>query len=225
MHTLSTLLLDFDGTIIESTPKHTEAIVRAFFDFLPEARVDADERKAYIGVDYSICISQMLAQRGIDDESLVQKITDRAVEHYQALHNTILCVPGAEAFIRDAHAHGLTLGVVSGSPHLVIEDTMEKLGLHHHFTTFVGREDVSAYKPHPDPYMRAMDILGALPEETIAFEDSPSGVESAWLASIPTVGILTSFDADDLHKTVLTMRDYTKFSLQDLHQVHNERRD
>lgn len=225
MHTLSTLLLDFDGTIIESTPKHTEAIVRAFFDFFPEAKIDADERKAYIGTSYETCITQMLAQRGVDDEALVKKITDRAVEHYAELHNTILCVPGAEQFIRTAHASGLTLGVVSGGLRHLIEKTLKQLDLAHLIEIIVAHEDVTALKPHPEPYMRAMNHLGVVPEETIAFEDSPAGIESAWLAAIPTVGLLTSFDAEDLHKAVLTMHDYTTFSLEHLHQVHNERRD
>lgn len=222
MSTLRALLLDFDGTIVESSPKHTQAILRAFFDLAPDIVVDPDERKAYIGLDYLDSITAMLAQRGIDNHELAIAITERAVEHYRTLHNTVSTVPGVETFMRAAHAAGLELAIVSGSPRRILEETMHTLNMHQLISAFIGRDDVSALKPHPQPYMSALDALGVLPEEALAFEDSPTGVESAWLASIPTIGITTSFDIEDLHKTIFTIRDYRDFSLERAQSLHRD---
>lgn len=219
MSTLSTILLDFDGTIIDSTPRHAASIHRAFADLLPDMHVDLNESRTYVGLDHNETVAAMLAQRGIDDDALTQAIVRRAVEHYATLHNSVPCVAGVEHFIKTAHANGLRIGIVSGSPRKIIVDTLTTLELNPYIQLVVGREDVTAYKPHPAPYIHAMKTLSSTHENTIAFEDSPAGVESAWLASIPTVGILTSFDAEDLHKTVMTIPHFEQFSIAHLYEL------
>lgn len=223
MSQLTTLLFDFDGTLVESTSKHTEAIVRAFLEHLPDSGVDADERKAYIGTSYDLAIKGMLAQRGIDDDELFQKIMDRTLAHYALLHTDVTTVPGALDFLHAVHKEGFRLGVVSGANRKNILHTLDKLQLRDMFEIIVAHEDVDALKPHPEPYIKAMRELGVGAYETIAFEDTPVGIEAAWLAEIPVVGILTTFNDEELHKASRTVRDFTQLSVADLHTLHNNR--
>ncbi|MCW1930019.1 MAG: HAD family phosphatase [Candidatus Kerfeldbacteria bacterium] len=223
MSQLTTLLFDFDGTLVESTSKHTEAIIRAFLEHVPNSEVDPDERKAYIGTDYSVTIRGMLAQRGIDDDELVQKIVERIDVHYDALHSGISTVAGSPEFVRAVHAAGFRLGVVSGAGKKHILQTLDQLKLRDLFEIVVAWEDVDAYKPHPEPYLKAMRELGVQASETLAFEDTPVGVEAAWVAEIPVVGILTTFNDEELHKAARTVRDFTELSITDLHTLHQNR--
>ena len=41
------------------------------------------------------------------------------------------------------------------------------------------REDYEHAKPHPEPYLIAARLLGVLPTDCLAIEDSASGVASA----------------------------------------------
>lgn len=50
----------------------------------------------------------------------------------------------------------------------------------------VTAEDVTHGKPHPEPFLRAAELLGVDPTDMIVFEDSPAGGE-AGLASGATV--------------------------------------
>jgi dTDP-glucose pyrophosphorylase len=43
----------------------------------------------------------------------------------------------------------------------------------------LSNEDVSVSKPHPEIYWKAMSIFNVLPEETLIFEDSPTGLLAA----------------------------------------------
>ena len=43
----------------------------------------------------------------------------------------------------------------------------------------ISGDDVVVPKPSPDCFLRAMDIVGATPEETIIFEDSEIGLAAA----------------------------------------------
>lgn len=36
-------------------------------------------------------------------------------------------------------------------------------------------EECARAKPHPDPYLRAMELIGVAPHESLVIEDSPAG--------------------------------------------------
>lgn len=58
-------------------------------------------------------------------------------------------------------------------------DMLKAIGVINYFSLLVTNEDVKNHKPNPDPYEKAMEILGAKPEETIIIEDSKFGLEAA----------------------------------------------
>ena len=47
------------------------------------------------------------------------------------------------------------------------------------FAGLVCGDEVAHGKPHPEPYLRAAELVGFAPGETIAIEDSPTGTASA----------------------------------------------
>lgn len=55
----------------------------------------------------------------------------------------------------------------------------------------VSSRDVEHGKPHPEPYIRAMQIAGVSPSQSIAVENAPLGVKSAATAGAFTIGVVT----------------------------------
>jgi beta-phosphoglucomutase-like phosphatase (HAD superfamily) len=53
----------------------------------------------------------------------------------------------------------------------------------------VGADEVSEGKPAPDLYLAASERLGVSPGESVAVEDSPSGVAAARAAGLYVIGI------------------------------------
>ncbi|HWQ08829.1 MAG TPA: HAD family hydrolase, partial [Holophaga sp.] len=60
-------------------------------------------------------------------------------------------------------------------------------GISEHFDALVTRDLVQAGKPSPEIYLKAASMLGCAPEECLAFEDSPTGIEAALAAGMPVV--------------------------------------
>jgi len=60
-------------------------------------------------------------------------------------------------------------------------------GLLDHFAAVVTRDDVTNPKPHPEPYLRATQLLGVAPGHAIAVEDSHAGVRAAHAAGLQTI--------------------------------------
>jgi beta-phosphoglucomutase-like phosphatase (HAD superfamily) len=57
------------------------------------------------------------------------------------------------------------------------------------FDVVVAGDDVTNGKPHPEPYLRAAELLGVAPEDCLAFEDSPTGLASAEAAGCHAIGV------------------------------------
>jgi beta-phosphoglucomutase-like phosphatase (HAD superfamily) len=66
-----------------------------------------------------------------------------------------------------------------------------RAGLARSFDIVLGADDVSHPKPAPDLYLRAVELLDAEPQATVAFEDSAPGVASARAAGLHVVAVGT----------------------------------
>jgi beta-phosphoglucomutase-like phosphatase (HAD superfamily) len=67
------------------------------------------------------------------------------------------------------------------------EQHLTRSDLRSRLPVVVTRDDVTRGKPYPDLFLRAAELLGALPEECIAVEDSPNGIRAAHAAGMMPV--------------------------------------
>jgi len=59
------------------------------------------------------------------------------------------------------------------------------------FAAIVTGDEVTNGKPHPEPYLRAAELLGVDPRKCIAVEDSPRGIAAAMASGARTIGIVS----------------------------------
>ena len=74
---------------------------------------------------------------------------------------------------------GVKVWVVSTGHIDNITNIMRYLKLSDGIDGIITGDDVERPKPYPDCFLKAMDIVGATPAETIIFEDSVYGLQSA----------------------------------------------
>jgi len=82
---------------------------------------------------------------------------------------------------------GLAMAVASSSPPEWVDTHLRRLGLRDLFGHLSCFEGTGAAKPSPDLYLGALGMLGAVPEEVIAFEDSHNGLLAAKAACLRCV--------------------------------------
>jgi len=93
-------------------------------------------------------------------------------------------IAGLTALCRWAGEHGLKRAAVTNA-----ELIISILGLSDFFQLIVTGEDCERSKPFPDPYLRALHLLGASPDHTLVFEDSTVGVQAGVAAGMPVIAI------------------------------------
>jgi sugar-phosphatase len=190
---VAALLLDLDGTLVDSEPLHRERY-RLWF-----------ERR---GWPYDDAVAAQFTGRRADDvfrtvdgpwraedpEALLAEII--AVEPLRRLPEP---VAGAAEAVAWARAHGIPLALVTSAGTRWAGRALGVVGGIDAFDATVTREDISTGKPDPACYTLACDRLGVDAGAALACEDAPDGVRSAAGAGVGVVvGVTTSFTSQQL---------------------------
>jgi HAD superfamily hydrolase (TIGR01509 family) len=84
------------------------------------------------------------------------------------------------------------LFLVTSAEFLLANAFLQKEHLNSIFDGLVTGENVEKGKPCPDIYLKALQLAEALPEFSIAIEDSPNGLEAARRAGIHQIALAPS---------------------------------
>ena len=90
--------------------------------------------------------------------------------------------PGIFELMDFLEAQSIPAAITSSSPADRIREHLSSLGLYHRFTAICSGYDVPQSKPAPDIYLHGAASLGLHPENCLALEDAPLGIESAFRA-------------------------------------------
>jgi HAD superfamily hydrolase (TIGR01509 family) len=99
--------------------------------------------------------------------------------------------PGAIALLTRLSDANIPLAVASNSEPEFLQRTLASAGLLEDgpFAVVLSAADVERPKPAPDIYLEACRRLGCEPYESVALEDSPTGVTAAAAAGMFVVGV------------------------------------
>lgn len=90
--------------------------------------------------------------------------------------------PGIRELLAYLTEHSIPCAVTSSSSVPLIRRHLGNLGLLDGFSALCSGRDVPKGKPAPDIYLHGARTLGLNPEECLAVEDSPAGIEAAFRA-------------------------------------------
>lgn len=189
------LLFDIDGTLANTDPVH----LKAFNQVLGPHGHNFDH--ARFSKELQGFSNASIGERFLPDEAPERRaaILGEKEEVFRTLvAGLIEPLPGLLALLDRADSAGIPMVAVTNAPRLNAELLLSGLGIAHRFKAIVIGDELLHGKPHPLPYQEGLRFVGASAAASIAFEDSRSGVQSAAAAGIPTIGMRTTLDHDDL---------------------------
>jgi len=194
---IKTVFFDLDGVIIDSEPIHAKA-----------KKLTLD----IYGISYPYSIFDDFI--GKTDESFFRFVIDKAKVHdfsfelllqkkndlFIKLLPEMKLVDGFLPFFQNLKNRGLQIALVSSTSTYTFGLIDKYFNIAHLFDLLVTEKDTVNHKPHPEPYIKALETLPALIESTIVIEDSPNGILSAKQAGCKVFALTTSFKVEDLAK-------------------------
>ncbi len=192
------VVFDFDGVLFDSMTYHAEAYRRILQREAPEAPTVEDREVFRLEGQRSQEVLHGLSEAR-DLGWSPDRCRDLAEEKqgiFADLATEAAPYPGALDVVREVRARGVPLGLVTGTDPRNIERFLGvDVGL---FDIVVAGPDVERGKPHPDPYLTAMEALDVEPERVLVVENAPLGIESGRKAGAHVVAVTTTLDAEDL---------------------------
>lgn len=101
---------------------------------------------------------------------------------------TLVLYPHVRKTLLSLAKKGLRLAVISDAPRYQAWSRLCYLQLQHYFDHVITFEDTRVRKPHPKPFMKALELLGMRPDEVVMVGDWPErDMEGARNVGITTV--------------------------------------
>lgn len=136
----------------------------------------------------------------LDADTIVNRLTDRVSE--MLADHGVPWRPGARELLEALREASVPTALVTMSLRSMADEIISAMP----FTAFdaiVTGDSVEHAKPHPQPYLQAAAELGVDIAECVAFEDSPTGLASAFASGAIAVGVPNILDLDGLPSTAI----------------------
>jgi HAD superfamily hydrolase (TIGR01509 family) len=108
-------------------------------------------------------------------------------------------LPGIASLMTRAKQEGIEIWVVTGSgQELLLEDLCSDFPGLILKGKIISGKDVTHCKPHPEPYLTALERSKYNAGEVVVIENAPLGIQAAKAAGIYTIAINTGILADEI---------------------------
>ncbi|GET20525.1 HAD family hydrolase [Prolixibacter denitrificans] len=195
---LKAVFFDMDGVLYDSMGHHAASWTKAF----TEAGIHFHEELAYLNEGRTgastvlTAVKEAQNRTATDDE--IQKIYRRKTEILHTMSRA-LPVEGMKNMLEQVKNAGLEIWIVTGSSHMRFIDNLKVdfPGLIDPTHVVTGK-DVKHGKPHPEPYLMALEKSHLERQQAMVIENAPLGIQSAKAAGLFTVAINTGILDDDI---------------------------
>jgi len=194
------LLLDLDGTLVDSEPRH----VRAHLRFLASVGLPATEADCLANIgkgdrSFYRFLRERAGRTDGDPDAWVEGKTDVLIDLYRT--KGLPLRPGVADLLERAYRAGIPCTIVTSAERRLCVAALEATGLDRRLPARVCFEDVTRPKPHPDPYLLAARRLDVPPQRCWVIEDSVTGATAGVAAGCTTFAVAGLVPAERLAAT------------------------
>lgn len=191
---LRAILIDHDGTLVDSEPVHHQHWVHVLKDY--GVTLTAEEyRQHHAGMPTPANAIDLCRRFNLTEDPARLASAKNDVTRAWLQHQAFPLQPGVPEALAFFCRHHMMLAVVTGAGAHGAQVTLARHGLIDCFATVVSGDDVEFSKPAPDVYLLAATRLGVDVSDCVAIEDTEHGLLAARRAQIPCLAVPTQFSA------------------------------
>jgi len=180
------VVFDMDGLLLD-----TEVLWQGAEEELFAAHggvFSREDKLRVIGTSFEFTARYFAERLGEPPERGAELVDEMIEMMHAALRRDVAGRPGALELVARLRGR-VPLGLASNSPRRLVDTALLTAGLTDAFDAIVTSDDVARSKPAPDIYLEACRRLGVSPAETLALEDSSSGVAAAKAAGLACIAV------------------------------------
>lgn len=188
---------DMDGVIADTEAYHMAADHKVCFENGFDIDVDNWDRfKGRTTFDMFTTLIQEYGDPKIHSPNdFAKRKTDILIN---SLDGKLTPIDGVIDFLKWARKNHIHMSLVTSSGKRMQSYITDTLKITELFDVIITGDDITEGKPHPQPYLLAIEKLGVSPVDSVVIEDSKSGILSAQRAGCDVLAIATSHSPEEL---------------------------
>lgn len=187
-------LFDLDGTLIDTN----RLIIDSFrYTYKTCLGLDVGEKEIlkYFGEPLIVTLKRYSKEKA-------DEMFKTYIEYNESRHDdTVTIFEGIQELLEKLERQGHTLALVTSKRRKVALMGLDLFDIRKYFDVFVALEDTELHKPNPAPVIKALELLGAQPQDAIMVGDSVFDIHCAHGADVKAALVKWSaahgFQGDD----------------------------
>ena len=180
------VLLDIDGTLIDSNDEHARAWVDVGREFGID--IDYDHVRRLIGMGGDKVLPAVTGLQ--EDDPRGEKIKERRGEIFRETYlPTLKPFPRARELLERLREDGWTLAVATSASKEDMDGLLKQAGIKDLIEEKTSSSDAEESKPDPDIIQAALKAADAGPDEAVMLGDTPYDVEASGRAGVRCVAL------------------------------------
>ena len=179
------LLLDLDGTLVDSAPDIASAVNRVLAKH-GLAPIPLDQMVSMIGNGTRALLTRACAARGRSE--LIAGLQEDFLQEYHAhVSERSTLYPSVVSTLERLRAENWRFAICTNKPESLARRLLASMGLEDMFTAVVGGDSVSAHKPDPRHVLVTLAACSGDTQSAIMVGDHANDVVAANAAGIPCI--------------------------------------
>ncbi len=189
---MKTYLFDFDGTLVDSMGTFVSVMMRILEE--NQTKYPKDIVKIITPLGYG-GTAKYFINLGVKTplDELIKTMNDYAKVEYDS---TVMAKPTVKETLTELKERGISLNVLTASPHLILDDCLKRLELYDLFDNVWSCDDFNTTKADPEIYIMASKKLGVKPTEVTFFDDNLGALITAKSSGMKTCGVYDATSED-----------------------------
>jgi HAD superfamily hydrolase (TIGR01509 family) len=188
------VIFDMDGVVVDSEPLYQQAEERLFREY--GVTIPPEDWKLFRGCTEKRFYRLVHERYHIRESADVLRRKGR--EYVLSAFEADLEFKDGFTALHSRLREHYRLGLVTSTPNGIYSQMDKKLRLSRYFDEVITAETTTHNKPHPEPYLVAMERLSVSPLETAVIEDSILGLQSARSSGAWTIALAGSVPLEDM---------------------------
>ncbi|MGO4534779.1 HAD family hydrolase [Leifsonia sp. 2MCAF36] len=184
--TISAVLFDVDGTLVDSNFLHVDAWSRSFAEL--GSPVDSWRIHRSIGQDSARLLEELVGDR---EEDWIQRAKDLHSQYYREQSHRLRAFDQAADLLRELSSRGIRVVLATSAPEDELKLLMETLDAGDAIHATTNADDVETAKPEPGLIEVALERAGADPSDALFVGDSVWDMMAAARAHVRAAAVLS----------------------------------
>ncbi len=182
------LLTDLDGTLIHSQ----NAICEALYCCFSHVGARVPDKQEILDM-FGLPVEVMLMQLGNVDQSETERIAEFIAEYKRQypifMAKGATCIKNARETVEAIYRAGYPVCLITSERRQNAQFILDNLHLSDSIKYLISRDDVTCFKPDPEPILNAARLVGKPAEECVYIGESPFDIDAGVAAKVFVVAV------------------------------------